>query len=70
MLSERPYKNDGLTTLKYDVRKTAPWNVEDRVKPPNFLFGQHVKVRLPGQHDTPEEDVVIEAREKAKKANA
>jgi len=70
MVEGKGFDHDGLSNLKYNVLKTTKWNVADEARAPNFLFGQTVLVHLPGQEDTPEEDVVIEARKRAELANA
>ncbi len=65
MLEDRAYRNDGLSTLKYEIRNRAPVPVKSSPKAPNLISIERVLVHLPGQHETGEEDVVVEARQKA-----
>ncbi len=64
MQGDRAYRHDGLSTLKYDIRDRQKLSVKPGYRPEKLVSVERVLVHLSGQHETGEEDVVIEARSK------
>lgn len=62
MMEDRAYRNDGLSTLKYEIQNTLELSIKPEFRPENFISARRILVHLPGQHETGEEDIVTEMR--------